>query len=72
MFVTARMIANTIQLFVTARMIANTIQLFAIIRTFLFVLQHYLDDVPLSRILTIENRVKQMAPKPVNTRAGIK
>lgn len=37
-----------------------------------FVLQHYLDDVPLSRILTIENRVKQMAPKPVNTRAGIK
>ena len=53
-------------MFVTARMIANTIQLFAIIRTFL------LDDVPLSRILTIENRVKQMAPKPVNTRAGIK
>ena len=49
-------------MFVTARMIANTIQLFAIIRTFLFVLQHYLDDVPLSRILTIENRVKQMAP----------
>ena len=32
----------------------------------------YFEDVPLSRILTIEKRVKQMAPKPANTRAGIK
>ena len=39
---------------------------------FSIVLLHLFEDVPLSRILTIEKRVKQMAPKPANTRAGIK
>lgn len=32
----------------------------------------HLEDVPLSKILTMEKRVKQIAPKPVNTRAGMK
>lgn len=32
----------------------------------------YLEEVPLSKILTIENKVKQIAPNPANTRAGIK
>ena len=29
-------------------------------------------DVPLSRMLTMENNVKQMPPKPASTRAGTK
>lgn len=33
---------------------------------------HYFEDVPLSRILTIENKVKQIPPRPDNTRAGTK
>ena len=32
----------------------------------------YFFEVPLSNILTIEKRQKQMAPKPTNTRAGTK
>ena len=32
----------------------------------------YLEDVPLSNILTIENSVKQIAPRPTKTRAGMK
>ena len=37
-------------------------------RTIIF----YLDDVTLSNILTIENSVKQIAPRPTKTRAGMK
>lgn len=36
------------------------------------ILVNYFEDVPLSRILTIENKVKQMPPRPANTRAGTK
>ena len=30
----------------------------------------YLEEVPLSNMLTMENNVKQIAPSPANTRAG--
>lgn len=31
----------------------------------------YLEEVPLSNMLTMENNVKQIAPSPANTRAGM-
>ena len=31
----------------------------------------YLEEVPLSKMLTMENNVKQIAPSPANTRAGM-
>lgn len=33
---------------------------------------HHFEDVPLSRMLTMENKVKQMPPKPAKTLAGTK
>ena len=35
-------------------------------------LYFYLEEVPLSSMLTIENSVKQIAPNPTRTRAGMK
>ncbi|GAB6867498.1 hypothetical protein JCM10556A_41750 [Bacteroides acidifaciens] len=34
-------------------------------------LYFYLEEVPLSNMLTIENRVKRIAPNPAKIRAGI-
>ena len=31
----------------------------------------FLEEVPLSNMLTMENNVKQIAPSPANTRAGM-
>lgn len=34
-------------------------------------MEAHLEEVPLSKMLTMENNVKQIAPNPANTRAGM-